>query len=328
SPSGMTADRRLHEKLILIDTPDSSSAISLVGRLAVVRPENDDVIVVEAKKKSPDAGATQTSVEAIYQVIGSRPDALLSSPAASRRFHRAELYGVGAGAGVGAGTGTRRRAQPMLPSIMQNIEKEANASASGAANSRPIATPRSRISTLRPAHRRMPSSRAVHKQGPLYTEKGGLVARRPSTLLALADKAERTVGSTESKDNMDVTESFCNDPGYDLVNAEIDSLFGQSFDMDMLPEAPVRRVSHYNIGVKDVPRLSPAPSVSEPEEQAEQDGMSPAAVQPDERSRQRFVHRTLGVISEDAQFAKPVIHEKDIDFYIRMLTLRAKARGL
>ncbi|KAJ2842021.1 hypothetical protein J3B02_005704, partial [Coemansia erecta] len=266
---GIAPDHRLHDKLILVETPDSSSAISLVGRLAVVRPDSDDVIVVETKKKTPDATGAQASVEAIYQVIGSRAKAALSSPTASRRIHRAKLYSTGT-------------------------------------NERPIAIPRSRISTLRPAHRRMPSSRVVQQQGPLYTETGALAARRPSTLLALTDGAEQQTDRTEPRDGVDVSESFCNDTGYDLVNAEIDSQFCRSFDMDMLPEAPERKVSHYNIGVKDVPRLSPTPSIAEPgNKESPPLALQPAALVEEARGQQRFVHRTLGVVSDDAQFAKP-----------------------
>ncbi|KAJ1880322.1 hypothetical protein H4R99_001078 [Coemansia sp. RSA 1722] len=275
SSRGITADHRLREQLILIDTPDSDSAASLVGRLAVVRPDSDNVIVVENKKNS------QSSVEAIYQVIDSKADR-----SASRKLHRAELYAH------------------RMPSITQKNDKDAEP--------RPVAIPKSRISTLRPAHRRMPSSRAVQQQGPMYTSGGALVARRPSLLMT--DGVERVTGP-----HADVTESFYNDVGYDLADAEIDSLFCRSFDMDLLPEAPKRKISHYNIGVKDVPRLSPTPSVAESQESEPEENVV-------EEIGSRHVHRTLGVVSDNAQFAKPVIHEKDVDFYIRMLTLRSGAR--
>ncbi|KAJ2385072.1 hypothetical protein GGI05_004809, partial [Coemansia sp. RSA 2603] len=278
----ISSDHKLHEKLVLVDTPDASSAQSLVGRLAVVRPSSDNVIVVEAKKPTQNGG-TQRSVEAIYQVIGnSLSDSMATaSIGRARRVHQAELGNSRARVGS------------------QHVDIASPAMH----NQRPIAIPKSRVSSLRPAHRQLPSSRTVAEGGPVYTRRGSLAAHRPSTLMLLEEKEQ--VESTGSS-GIVLTDSYYDDPGYDLVNEEIDSLFCQSFDMDMLPEAPERKISHYNIGVKDVPRRSPTPSLKE------EDG-------------EQMVHHTLGVVSHATQFAKPVIREQDVDFYIRMLTLRAKA---
>ncbi|KAJ1723215.1 hypothetical protein LPJ53_002427 [Coemansia erecta] len=281
----ISSDHRLHDKLVLVDTPDSNSALSMVGRLAVVRPSSDNVIVVEGKKPAVDGG-TQRSVEAIYQVIGnSLSDSMATaSVGRARRVHQAELGG----------------------SRTHVSSKHVDGASPAMHKQRPIAIPKSRVSSLRPAHRQLPSSRTVAEGGPVYTRRGSLAAHRPSTLMLHEEKDE--VESTGSP-GIVLTDSYYDDPGYDLVNDEIDSLFCQSFDMDMLPEAPERKVSHYNIGVKDVPRRSPTPSLKEDDgDKAEQ-----------------MVHRTLGVVSHAAQFAKPVIREQDVDFYIRMLTLRAKA---
>ncbi|KAJ2779168.1 hypothetical protein GGI15_003959 [Coemansia interrupta] len=281
----ISSDHRLHDKLVLVDTPESLRARMRVDRLAVVRPSSDNVIVVEGKKPTADGG-TQRSVEAIYQVIGSSlSDSLATaSVGRARRVHQAEL-------------GNSRA---------HVSSKHVDSASSAMHKHRPIAIPKSRVSSLRPAHRQLPNSRTVAEGGPIYTPRGSLAAHRPSTLMLLEEKEE--VESTGSP-GIVLTDSYYDDPGYDLVNDEIDSLFCQSFDMDMLPEAPERKVSHYNIGVKDVPRRSPTPSLKEEEE--DKDG--------------QMVHRTLGVVSHAAQFAKPVIREQDVDFYIRMLTLRAKA---
>ncbi|KAJ2537744.1 hypothetical protein GGF49_006244, partial [Coemansia sp. RSA 1853] len=56
--------------------------------------------------------------------------------------------------------------------------------------------------------------------------------------------------------------SYYNDPGYDLALADLDSSFFRSFDVEDLPDSPQRRLSSYNIGVKDVPRRSPTPDNS------------------------------------------------------------------
>ncbi|KAJ1843480.1 hypothetical protein LPJ73_005482, partial [Coemansia sp. RSA 2703] len=235
----ISSDHRLHEKLVLVDTPDASSAQSLVGRLAVVRPSSDNVIVVEAKKPTQNGG-TQRSVEAIYQVIGnSLSDSMATaSIGRARRVHQAELG----------------NSRSHVGSLHVDIASPAMH------NQRLIAIPKSRVSSLRPAHRQLPSSRTVAEGGPVYTRRGSLAAHRPSTLMLLEEKEQ--VESTGSS-GIVLTDSYYDDPGYDLVNEEIDSLFCQSFDMDMLPEAPERKISHYNIGVKDVPRRSPTPSLKE-----------------------------------------------------------------
>ncbi|KAJ1932732.1 hypothetical protein GGF37_006962, partial [Kickxella alabastrina] len=108
----------------------------------------------------------------------------------------------------------------------------------------------------------MPSSRDVVEIGPVYTQSGGLVARRPSDLMLHNNNDDNDGGAdmVVGTDDMCLSDSYCDDVGYDLADAEIDSLFCRSFDMDMLPDAPERKISHYNIGVKEVPRRSPTPT--------------------------------------------------------------------
>ncbi|KAJ2738966.1 hypothetical protein GGI20_006186, partial [Coemansia sp. BCRC 34301] len=236
---GITRHSTLHKQLLLVPTPNPSHSQALVGRLSVVRPSSDDVIVVEAKRPGAES---PSSVEAIYQVIGSRI------------------------------------VDPRLPSLL--------------AAGRPIAIPKSRLGKLRPAQRSLPTSREVVEAGPVYTRDGSLRARRPASIVLMAEEATNETLPPA----IEVTDSYCNDVGYDLVRAEIDSLYCRSFDIDMLPDAPERKLSFYNIGVKEVP-------VKEEE-----------VVRP---------HRTLGIASDGLTFAKPRVREANTDFYNRVLTLRS-----
>ncbi|KAJ2496244.1 hypothetical protein GGH96_005970 [Coemansia sp. RSA 1972] len=121
---------------------------------------------------------------------------------------------------------------------------------------RPIAIPKSRLGRLQPAHRRMPRSKEVAEAGPVYRGDGSLVARRHEVFVFSDEQPQP--GDPE----INLTDSFYNDPGYDLALADLDSSFFRSFDVEDIPEAPARRLSTYNIGVKDVPRRSPTPESS------------------------------------------------------------------
>ncbi|KAJ1731509.1 hypothetical protein LPJ61_002501, partial [Coemansia biformis] len=69
SPMGITPDSALREQLILADVPDVHQSQSRIDRLVVIRPTDDDVIVVESKPGG--SKRTTTSIEAIYQVVSS-----------------------------------------------------------------------------------------------------------------------------------------------------------------------------------------------------------------------------------------------------------------
>ncbi|KAJ2907546.1 hypothetical protein GGI21_003780, partial [Coemansia aciculifera] len=257
----------LHKQLLLVATPNPIRAQSLVGRLSVVRPSSDDIIVVESKRSGTSADETP-SVEAIYQVIGSSSNNIID-PRQSLRAREPEA------------TVTVPPAAPVSVS------------------DRPIAIPKSRLSKLRPAQRSLPTSRQVVEAGPVYTRNGSLRARRPESIILMAKEKEAEAKEVPA---IEVTDSYCNDIGYDLASAEIDSLYCRSFDIDLLPEAPERKLSFYNIGgVKDLPAKKEAEEVEK--------------AQPH--------HRTLGLPSTGSPFAKPNIREDNADFYIRMLTLRS-----
>ncbi|KAJ2719828.1 DNA independent RNA polymerase I transcription factor [Coemansia sp. Benny D115] len=260
----ITADSSLHQRLLLIDTPDPRSSQSLVGRLTVVRPSSDNVIVVEGRHTTPD-GTTQTSVEAIYQVVDSTGRTRASpnsnavaatssgtsnSASPTREIHRAERMSISS-------------TNPLRDQRRKSTPAATSAAESNNLVSRPVAIAKSRVSSLRPTNRQMPSSREVFEAGPAYTNEGSLIARRPSNLLIIDANTVAAAANENVNENpveLNLSDSYYDDPGYDLINAEIDSLFCRSFDMDMLPDAPERKIAHYNIGVKDVPRRSPTPT--------------------------------------------------------------------
>ncbi|KAJ2006483.1 hypothetical protein H4R26_001360 [Coemansia thaxteri] len=182
---------------------------------------------------------------------------------------------------------------------------------------RPIAIPKSRLGKLRPALRQLPSSRQVSEAGPAYTRNGSLRARRPESILVNA--AEKQPPANIS---MELSDSYCNDIGYDLANADIDSLYCRSFDIDQLPDAPERKLSFYNIGAKEVLPAHPSPlpdaglTAIQEEDIEEEESVN---VEPTPSP----CHRTLGIASTGESFARPAIREENVDFYIRMLTLRS-----
>ncbi|KAJ2457924.1 hypothetical protein GGI02_006071, partial [Coemansia sp. RSA 2322] len=121
---------------------------------------------------------------------------------------------------------------------------------------------------------------------------------------------------------MELSDSYCNDIGYDLANADIDSLYCRSFDIDQLPDAPERKLSFYNIGAKEVLPAHPSPlpdaglTAIQEEDIEEEENVN---VEPTPSP----CHRTLGIASTGESFARPAIREENVDFYIRMLTLRS-----
>ncbi|KAJ2078867.1 hypothetical protein H4R24_004183 [Coemansia sp. RSA 988] len=303
---GVTRDNALHNQLVLVNLPDLRLSQSRVDRLAVVRPSNDNVIVVGARDAE---GTLSASVEAIYHVVEGascarrirstdRPahkpvrgyatlalgstartqDAAAPPPTRRARstpdapIHQATLY--------------QRSAQ--MPSLMQTIEqrqrqhRQPNTPHDGTQSpkhglsqihvlptarkttsvaARPIAIPKSRLGKLQPAHRQMPRSAKVAAEGPVYHRDGSLVARRPDSIMVFADKpkSETSVSKLGSEPQVEVSDSYYDDLGYDLVNTEIDSLYCRSFDIDELPDAPERRTSCYNIRRKDRSPRSPSP---------------------------------------------------------------------
>ncbi|KAJ2832358.1 hypothetical protein FBU31_002091 [Coemansia sp. 'formosensis'] len=275
SSLGITRHDALHKQLLLVPTPNPHLYQSLVGRLSVVRPTNDDIIVVEAKR--PGSSAESPSVEAIYQVINS----------------------------------LARVAPP--PNTALSVDE------------RPIAIPKSRLAKLRPAQRNLPTSRQVVEAGPVYTRDGSFRARRPESIILMAGDEEPVAAAAPEPPAIEISDSYCNDVGYDLANAEIDSLYCRSFDIDLLPDAPERKLSFYNIGVKDVPMQARPPPDALPaihEEQAKVVSITPiqshALPVPEARP-----HRTLGIASTESPFALPNTREENADFYIRMLARRS-----
>ncbi|KAJ2192905.1 hypothetical protein IW144_004670, partial [Coemansia sp. RSA 522] len=145
------------------------------------------------------------------------------------------------------------------PSIQQPIEEQLindQEAKKQSISDRPIAIPKSRLGRLQPAHRRMPRSNELAEEGPVYRKDGSLVARRHEVFVFTDEQPQP--GDPE----IELTDSFCNDPGYDLALADLDSSFFRSFDLKDIPEAPARRLSSYNIGVKNVERRSPTPESS------------------------------------------------------------------
>ncbi|KAJ2393620.1 hypothetical protein H4S02_000084 [Coemansia sp. RSA 2611] len=353
-PLGIARDSALHNQLILMDTPDAASSQSRVSRLEVVRPNSDNVIVVEGR------GANNgSSVEAIYHVIDSRARRRSAQGPAERGYARLASDASGApvrralSAHVQQAT-LHRRAAPH-PSIMQAIEPRPG--------QRPIAIPKSRLSKLQPAHRQMPRSTELAEGGPAHRPNGSLAVRRPEAFII------PTGVPRGDEPEIELTDSYLNDPGYDLASADLDSMFFRSFDLDQLPEAPERRLSFYNIGVKDVVRRSPSPEQTKDGQSPGSDQFVDALASPggssraeaqtgllsgipspvlshgDRRSFDRASaslasvssaaataglaadseagpRRTLGIPST-GEFAKPEIREDNVDFYIRMLTLRS-----
>ncbi|KAJ2730931.1 hypothetical protein IW152_004895 [Coemansia sp. BCRC 34962] len=281
SPLGITRHNALHKQLLLVDTPNPHLSQSLVGRLSVVRPSNDDIIVVEAKR-SPGSSDESPSVEAIYQVIGSRSMARVPQP----------------------------QPQPAPPKTTL------------AADGRPIAIPKSRLGKLRPAQRNLPTSRQVVEAGPVYTRDGSFRARRPESIILMKSEEESATAPPEPP-AIEISDSYCNDIGYDLASAEIDSLYCRSFDIDLLPDAPERKLSFYNIGVKDVP-MKPKVSSDDAPSASQKEPVNVIGDAPTRSPEGRPYHRTLGIDSTGSPFALPNIRQDSAtDFYARVLAMRS-----
>ncbi|KAJ1902206.1 hypothetical protein LPJ66_000201 [Kickxella alabastrina] len=296
SPMGITKDHSMHQQLLIVDTPDVRNSQSLVSRLAVMQPSSEDNIVVEGKKALP-GGSTERSVKTIYQVVGNSTRVVhqaerRSAPDFKHQQHQHQ-----------------QRQKKHMAAIMQTIDQQQQQPEL----SRKIAVPRSKLNLLRPTHRQMPSSRDVADIGPVYTQSGGLVARRPSDLVLHNNNDDNDGGAdmVVGADDMCLSDSYCDDVGYDLADAEIDSLFCRSFDMDMLPDAPERKISYYNIGVKEVPRRSPTPTPAP---------ISP--VQTEETNEQ--VHYAPSVENRIPVLTQSALDEKRAsNIYARMLTMRS-----
>ncbi|PIA15996.1 hypothetical protein COEREDRAFT_8950 [Coemansia reversa NRRL 1564] len=306
---GVTRDSALHNQLLLVNLPDPRLSQSRVGRLAVVRPSNTNVIVVGARDA---AGPSSPSVEAIYHVIeGASRERRTRSK--KRPVHKVVRGYATLASGSTAHTQDTaappptRRAQStpdtplhqatlyqrstQMPSLMQAVDqrqrqqpqqRQLNTSRDGAqpskhgisqihvlpaarqntdVSARPIAIPKSRLGKLQPTNRQMPRSAEVVAEGPVYRRNGSLAVRRPESIMVFADKpkSEASASNPESEAQEEISDSYYDDIGYDLVNTEIDSLYCRSFDIDELPDAPERRTSCYNIRKKNLPRRSPSP---------------------------------------------------------------------
>ncbi|KAJ2553795.1 hypothetical protein EV175_002811 [Coemansia sp. RSA 1933] len=109
----------------------------------------------------------------------------------------------------------------------------------------------------------MPKSKQVAQIDAQFSSNGNPVARRPDYFVF----EDEPLGDDEDAE-IDLSSSYMDDIGFDLEDAELNSDFGKSFDLDMLPDPPPRRLSDYNIGVKDVPIRSPSPrDTAEPNEE-------------------------------------------------------------
>ncbi|KAJ1960126.1 hypothetical protein GGI12_003969 [Dipsacomyces acuminosporus] len=161
-------------------------------------------------------------------------------------------------------SGVPTNMQTMAKSTRRSTSKRrASESDDDKANDRPIATPKSRLSKLRPAHKQMPTSKQVAEEADqMYTKEGYLIAKRPSGFI-LRPSSNRSSGPHTA----DLNESYFNDPGYDLVYQDITGSFCGSFDIDLLPDAPPRKLDYYNLGVKDVPVRTPTPATIDKEAQ-------------------------------------------------------------
>ncbi|KAJ2455913.1 hypothetical protein EV183_000529 [Coemansia sp. RSA 2336] len=410
-PLGIPHDSALHNQLLLVDTPDPRLSQSRVSRLEVVRPADDDVIVVEGS--GPD-NASKRRVEVIYHVIDNRYHLRMTKPkqpsASLRPMHGQAEREQGpesrpAGGLLLTTTYARQqklqhqqhigpavpRTEPLQRPQPQQLTIRPNAQLSVAGNSRPIAIPKSRLNKLQPAHRKMPQSRKLAEQGLLY---GKLAVRRPDIFII------PTGQPAPGEPDFDLSDSYLNDPGYDLANVTLDSRYFRSFDFDDLPDAPERRVSLYNLGGVFGTRHSPTASAANEHSTSSKSSLadkgafgsdefadaredldkagytevlsglpSPAVSRSNDKLRGRDSpasgkssaagfpsypppehqlgasisseseasapraglmasitpkpHRTLGILSYNTEFAKPDIHEGNVDMYIRMLTLRS-----
>ncbi|KAJ1738922.1 hypothetical protein LPJ78_005363 [Coemansia sp. RSA 989] len=408
-PLGIPRDSVLHNQLLLVDTPDPRLSQSRVSRLEVVRPADDDVIVVEG---SGHDNSSKRRVEVIYHVIDNKYHLRMTKPKQPSALLRPMHGQAGREQGpenVPAGgllLTTAHARQQKLQQQQQHTAPAAprtgplqqlatttrpNTQLSVAGSSRPIAIPKSRLNKLQPAHRQMPRSKKLAEQGLLY---GKLVVQRPDIFII------PTGQPAPGEPDFDLSDSYLNDPGYDLANATLDSRYFKSFDFDDLPDAPERRVSLYNLGGAFGARHSPTASAVDEQSMSSRSSVadrgvfgsdefanvqddldkadytevlsglpSPAVSRSNDKLRGRDSpvsgkssatgfpsyqlpehqlgasisseseasaprtglmasitpkpHRTLGILSYDTEFAKPDIHEGNVDMYIRMLTLRS-----
>ncbi|KAJ2849154.1 hypothetical protein IWW36_002826 [Coemansia brasiliensis] len=414
-PLGIPHDSALHNQLLLVNTPDPQLSQSRVSRLEVVRPTDENVIVVEGPR--PHNHSSQRYVEVIYHVVDNKYHLRMTKPrqppALLRPMHGPAEHEQGperntTGRSLLAAPHARQQKlqQQNMVAALQRAEPsqqpqnsaapataKANAHLSASESSRPIAIPKSRLNKLQPAHRQMPRSRNLADQGLVY---GKLVVQRPDVFII------PTGQPAPGEPDFDLSDSYLNDPGYDLANTTLDSRYFKSFDFDELPDAPERRVSLYNLGGTFGTRHSPASSATDEEQSRSSSrssvadkgafgsddfvdapenldkagyteilsglpspaisrsndklrgrdspvsGKSSAAGFPSTQLPERQLdtsissaseasvpaaglmanvmptpHRTLGILSYDTEFAKPDIHEGNVDMYIRMLTLRS-----
>ncbi|KAJ1994246.1 hypothetical protein GGI25_003430 [Coemansia spiralis] len=376
SPMGITRDNALHQQLLLVGAPDPKDSLNPIGRLPATDPlqKNSTATTKSLSVGGPLtvelAATSDNSIECKSSNSTAKTKAI---PKASSRPDNPHT----AAAIFPINMTTPQQASLQKPWLknqasthQQSQNQQQKTSQHGGIDiaNRPIALPKSRISKLRPAHRQMPKSKQITDSSSNYTTNGTPIARRPDSIMFTVEPLR------EDEPEIDLSASYIDDIGFDLVYEELDDEFGRSFDMDMLPDPPPRRLSHYNIGVKDVPMRSPSPDTPSTKSIAEkakdtnrhiektpdivvdvsenfnlqpvttsqedlemqlshyesaQEETSQPKVFPEPTSlAAKFtpppeVHRTLGIASNEKEFAKPVITEQSVNFYIKMLTLRS-----
>ncbi|KAJ2562900.1 hypothetical protein IW140_006291 [Coemansia sp. RSA 1813] len=256
SPLGITRDNTLHQQLLLVGAPNPTDATNIVTRLPVEEEENRmpgayTTAIGSAKVQSPPIEKESSAATAKAN------KASTSKPKAATRSHSQQHP---AASTQTAEPSTARLAQPphVFTFKAQPSTQEQQHQHNGKIDisNRPIALPKTRLSNLRPTLRQMPKSKEVAQIDAQFSSNGSPVARRPDYFVFEDGPLD------EDDHGIELSSSYIDDIGFDLADAELNSDFGKSFDLDMLPDPPPRRLSDYNIGVKEVPIRSPPPEAT------------------------------------------------------------------
>ncbi|KAJ1791371.1 hypothetical protein LPJ59_005000, partial [Coemansia sp. RSA 2399] len=261
SPLGITRDNTLHQQLLLVGAPDSANATKIVTRLPI---EEDRMAGADTATAMDNDGTRdppvakeekKLSTTSVHKADAPRPKAAATRSRSQRRTTPMPI----------AGSSTAQVSQPPQPNVFTfkaqaPTQEQQKQQQNGKADisSRPIALPKTRLSNLRPTLRQMPKSKEVAQVDAQFSSNGRLVARRPDYFVF----EDEPLGEGDDHE-IDLSLSYIDDIGFDLADAELNSDFGKSFDLDMLPDPPPRRLSDYNIGVKDVPIRSPPSNATE-----------------------------------------------------------------
>ncbi|KAJ2388736.1 hypothetical protein GGI23_005993, partial [Coemansia sp. RSA 2559] len=261
SPLGITRDSTLHQQLLLVGAPDPANATKIVTRLPVEddrmpgadtapATDNDETRGPPGEKVKENPGAAS-----IHKAGVPRPKITATRSRSQRRTTPMPI----------AESSTARVSQPSQPNVFtfkaqtstqEQLKQQQNGKAD--ISYRRIALPKTRLSNLRPTFRQMPKSKEVAQVDAQFSNNGRPVARRPDYFVF----EDEPLGEDDDHE-IDLSLSYIDDIGFDLADAELNSDFGKSFDLDMLPDPPPRRLSDYNIGVKDVPIRSPSSNGTE-----------------------------------------------------------------